>query len=115
MDVLDKEKNVNNSNTSDFKQLTDEIINYFENNVQTMFKKKRDLNIAYSILDLMKQIDEIENFNKKALYILIREMTDVNTSQITSVVNVLRKHYKKLSNEYYKHGTITPLKSGSFF
>jgi|TARA_B100000900_G_C20357601_1_gene624960 hypothetical protein len=115
MDVLDKEKNINNSNTSDFKQLTDEIINYFENNVQTMFKKKRDLNIAYSILDLMKQIDEIENFNKKALYILIREMTDVNTSQITSVVNVLRKHYKKLSNEYYKYGTITPLKSGSFF
>jgi len=115
MDVLDKEKNINNTNNSDFKQLTDEIINYFENNVQTMFKKKRDLNIAYSILDLMKQIDEIENFNKKALYILIREMTDVNTSQITSVVNVFRKHYKKLSNEYYKSGTIVPLKSGSFF
>jgi hypothetical protein len=114
MDVLDKEKNISTDN-SDYKQLTDEIINYFENNVQTMFKKKRDLNIAYSILDLMRQIDEIENFNKKALYILIREMTDVNTSQITSVVNVFRKHYRKLSNEYHKNGTIIPLKSGSFF
>jgi len=115
MDVLDKEKNMNNNPNSDYKQLTEEIINYFEKNVQTMFKKQRDLNIAYSILDLMKQIDEIENFNKKALYILIREMTDVNTSQITSVVNVLRKHYKKLSNEYHMNGTIVPLKSGSFF
>ena len=114
MDVLDKEKNIS-INNSDYKQLTEEIINYFEKNIQTMFKKQRDLNIAYSILDLMRQIDEIENFNKKALYILIREMTDVNTSQITSVVNVFRKHYKKLSNEYHSSGTIIPLKSGSFF
>ena len=114
MDVLDKEKNIS-INNSDYKQLTEEIINYFEKNIQTMFKKQRDLNIAYSILDLMRQIDEIENFNKKALYILIREMTDVNTSQITSVVNVFRKHYKKLSNEYHSSGTINPLKSGSFF
>ena len=80
MDVLDKEKNMGNQDDSDYKQLTIEIVNYFENNLPRIFKKQRDLNIAYSILDLIKQIDEIENFNKKALYILIREMTDVNTS-----------------------------------
>ena len=33
-------------------------------------------------------------------------MTDVNTSHITSVVNVLKKHYKKLTNKYHKDGTI---------
>ena len=115
MDVLDKEKNMGNQDDSDYKQLTIEIVNYFENNLPRIFKKQRDLNIAYSILDLIKQIDEIENFNKKALYILIREMTDVNTSQITSVVNTLKKHYKKLSNEYHSSGTIIPMKSGSFF
>jgi len=115
MDVLDKQKNMGYQDTSDYKQLTYEIVDYFENNLSRIFKKKRDLNIAYSILDLIKQIDEIENFNKKALYILIREMTDVNTSQITSVVNVLKKHYKKLSNEYHSNGTIISIKSGSFF
>jgi len=115
MDVLDKQKKMGYQDTSDYKQLTYEIVDYFENNLSRIFKKKRDLNIAYSILDLIKQIDEIENFNKKALYILIREMTDVNTSQITSVVNVLKKHYKKLSNEYHSNGTIISIKSGSFF
>ena len=115
MDVLDKEKNMGNQDDSDYKQLTIEIVNYFENNLPRIFKKQRDLNIAYSILDLIKQIDEIENFNKKALYILIREMTDVNTSQITSVVNTLKKHYKKLINTYHTHGTISTSKSGSFF
>ena len=99
----------------DIKQFTYELIGYFELNLPTIFKKQRDLNIAYAIIELLKKIDDIENFNKKSLYILIREMTDVNTSHITSVVNVLKKHYKKLSNEYYKSGTITPIKSGSFF
>ena len=84
-------------------------------NLPNIFKKQRDLNVAYSIIDLMKHIDEIENFNKKSLYILIREMTDVNTSHITSVVNVLKKHYKKIFNEYYKTGTIFTNKTGSFF
>ena len=114
IDVLDSEKNVE-YNKSEMKQLTEELIEYFEMNISRIFKKQRDLNIAYSILDLMKSIDEIENFNKKSLYILIREMTDVNTTHITSVVNVLKKHYKKMSNEYYKNGTIVASKSGSFF
>ena len=70
------------------KHLTKEIIEYFDNNMNNIFKKDRDLKIGYFIVDLMKQREEIENFNKKALYILIREMTDVETSHITSVVNV---------------------------
>ena len=113
--ALDKEKNKNFIEKSDMKQFTKEIIDYFEINLPTIFKKQRDLNIAYSIIELMKKIDEIENFNKKSLYILIREMTDVNTSHITSVVNVLKKHYRKILNQYYDNGTIITSKSGSFF
>ena len=63
----------------------------------------------------MKQREGIENFNKKAIYILIREMTDVETTHITSVVNVFKKHYKKLLNVYHKHGSIMVNHSGSFF
>ena len=83
--------------------------------MSTIFKKDRDLRIGYAIVDLIKQREEIENFNKKALYILIREMTDVETAHITSVVNVLKKHYKKLINQYHKSGTIIHDTSGSFF
>ena len=42
-------------------------------------------------------------------------MTDVKTSQITRVTNKLKKHYKKLSNKYYKNGTIFDTKNSSFF
>ena len=91
------------------------MVEYFDTNLNTIFKKDRDLKIGYAIVDLIKQRDEIENFNKKAIYILIREMTDVETAHITSVVNVLKKHYKKLINKYHKTGTIMIDVSGSKF
>ena len=115
MSVLDTERKNDNFNKNDIKQFTHELIEYFEYNLPSIFKKQRDLNVAYSILELMKKIDDIENFNKKSLYILIREMTDVNTSHITSVVNVLKKHYKKIFNEYYKTGNILIDKNKPFF
>ena len=115
IESLDLERNVNFNDKPDSKQLTKEIIDYFEVNLPNIFKKQRDLNVAYSIVDLMKHIDEIENFNKKSLYILIREMTDVETTHITSVVNVLKKHYKKLLDKYYNNGSILLNTSSSFF
>ena len=93
MDVLDRYKSSDKFDESDFKTLTNEIVYYFDTNLNSIFKKERDLKIGYAIVDLMKQRDDIENFNKKALYILIREMTDVETAHITSVVNTLKKHY----------------------
>ena len=116
VDSLDKQNRSNSFFTdNDYMTLTNEMIDYFDDNLNTIFKKERDLKIGYAIIDLMKQRDEIENFNKKALYILIREMTDVETAHITSVVNTLKKHYKKLLSEYYRRGTIIRNSSGSFF
>ena len=115
MEVLDRHRGTDIQGESDVVTLTNEIIEYFDNNMNNIFKKDRDLRIGYAIIDLMKQRDDIENFNKKAIYILIREMTDVETAHITSVVNVLKKHYKKLLNTYHKTGTIIYNFSGSFF
>ena len=115
MDVLDRHRSKDSNYESDFVTLTNEIIEYFDDNISSIFKKDRDIKIGYAIVDLMKQREEIENFNKKALYILIREMTDVETAHITSVVNVLKKHYKKLIEKYHKNGTIFEFKNSSFF
>jgi len=115
MDALDRQHRNSGFNESDYSILTDEIVEYFDSNMNTIFKKDRDLKIGYAIVDLMKAREDIENFNKKALYILIREMTDVNTSQITSVVNVLKKHYRKLINKYHNTGSILFNSSSSFF
>ena len=115
MDALDRQSKSTGFKESDYTTLTEEIVEYFDNNMNTIFKKDRDLRIGYAIIDLMKQREDIENFNKKAIYILIREMTDVETTHITSVVNTLKKHYKKLLNKYYNNGSILFNTSSSFF
>jgi len=83
-----------------------ELTAYFEKKIPQIFKKQADIDIAFSVLELIRCRDDIENFNKKSLYILIREMTGVNTAKITNVINVMKKHYAIIFNEFHKTGTI---------
>jgi len=85
---------------------TEELIEYFDVKIPTLFKKDIDVDIAYALLELLKRRHEIENFNKKSLYILIKEMTHVNTAKITNVVNVMKKHYRKLFDKFYDVGIV---------
>ena len=117
-DNIDVLKNFSSpsSDSSDLAtELTDDVIKYFEENILKIFNKKRDVQVAYAILELFKRRNEIENFNKKALYILIREMTNVNTIHITSVVNVFKKHYKKIIETHYNAGREPKPKLNNFF
>jgi len=97
------------------KQLMDQMIDYFEEKIPNMFRKKRDIDIAYSILELLKRRDEIDNYNKKSLYILIREMTGVNTVYITKVVNEMKRHYSVISKEYHNTGDVAQTSKIKFF
>ena len=85
---------------------TSELILYLEKKILNIFKKKRDIDIAYAIIELMKRREEIENFNKKSLYLLIREITGVQTSKVTKIVNELKKHYKIAHEQYARYGSI---------
>ena len=84
-------------------------LTYFENNLEELFPKQQDKNVAESILYLCRNKDNIDNFNKKALYIMIREMTDVKTSKITQISNVFRKIYPKIQQQVLSKGHIDNL------
>ena len=84
-------------------------LNYFEEHLEELFPKKQDKDVAESILYLCKNKDNIDNFNKKALYIMIREMTDVKTSKITQISNVFRKIYPKIQEEILSKGHLDNL------
>ena len=108
-------KSVSTNRQNYFTEFTEEIIDYFETNIDNLFRNKRDIVVAYAILELMKRREDIENFNKKALYVLIREMTNIETSYITKVVNVFKKEYKYLINEFETKGIIAKHKKSKFF
>lgn len=87
----------------------DEMIEYWRNRVSNMFNKERDINIANALLQLFEKRKSIETFNKKGLYVMIREMTGVERTQhITKVVKKFRNEYKELVENYRETGTIKP-------
>jgi uncharacterized C2H2 Zn-finger protein len=82
---------------SEFRKI---MLGYWDKNLTVVFTKKRDIQIADAVLELFRRADYIENFNKKHLYLLIREMTDCKTHYITKVVNVMKQHQKKMFNSF---------------
>jgi len=81
----------------------------FENYLSTIFTSQRDIQVADTILYLFKTRESIENYNKKAIYILIRERTGVNSQNITNVLNKVKKIYTELFNLYRKNIDIEKL------
>lgn len=90
----------------EYMEFRDLMLRYWDNNLTRIFTKKRDIQIADAVLELFRRSQYIENFNKKHLYLLIREMTDCKTHYITKVVNEMKKHQTKLLNDYLEYGMI---------
>jgi hypothetical protein len=84
----------------ELKDFIDYFTEYIDKHIFTIFKKEKDRKVADAINILFKRRENLEIFNKKALYIYIREMTDVDTPIITKVTKILKKLYKKLYSEY---------------
>ena len=77
-------------------------INLFE-----LFPKVNDARIADAILELFRKSENLDIFNKKALYIYVKEMTEASTPQITKIIKRLKIIYVRKYNQYYEHGHIT--------
>ena len=96
------------------REYVDLFVEYWDNNLTTVFKRKQDMDVANAVLYLMEHRENIDNFNKKALYIMIREMTNSNTQHITRVVNVMKKHHFNLQKNYLTTGSIETKWTGSW-
>jgi hypothetical protein len=92
------------SNHAEFRAL---MLSYWDVKLNVVFDKKRDIQIADAILELFRRVDYIENFNKKSLYLLIREMTGHKTHYITKVISTMKVHQDAILEEYLNTGDIT--------
>lgn len=76
------------------------MIDYWEKNINKIFTKKRDLGIANAVIELFRNGNRIDCFNKKSLYLYIREISSCKTQQITKVINKM-KHYQSIITKSY--------------
>ena len=88
------------------KDFMDQFIEFYDNNLTNIFTNKKDIIIGDTLLELFRIRHNIENFNKKALYILIRERTGLKTQNITRVVNVIKKDFFRMFRHYQATGHV---------
>jgi hypothetical protein len=85
---------------------TDLYIEYCTTNIYNLFPKEHDAKIADAILELFRKREALDVFNKKALYIYIREMIDAKTPKITKTADKLYHIYKNGYVFYLENGYI---------
>ena len=103
--TIDSERNiVNEKIRTDMIEEKQDFIDLFSNIVEKylplLFSKRRDIQVADSIIYLFKTRENIENYNKKAIYILVRERTGISSQYITNVINKIKYIYTKLYKQY---------------
>jgi len=104
-DILDEddEKRMKKDENAEFIKI---IVEYWEKNIPFVFKKRRDMDIAQAVIELLSNVSSLEFFNKKALYLLIREMTGHKTQYITRVLTKMQMHYAGIKESYHRDGTL---------
>ena len=112
IDAIDLNRNITNEvvnqqiqeEKSDF---IDHYVDYIDEHLYDLFLKDRDRAIADSINELFRNRIDLYSYNKKALYILIRERTGVDTQYITKVINKMKSIYSELYYEYNQNGFLS--------
>jgi len=112
VDSIDLSRNITNEvviqelreDKSDF---MDHFVDYIDTHLYDLFLKDRDRAIADSINELFRTRTDLYSYNKKALYILIRERTGVDTQYITKVINKMKSIYAELYRVYNQNGVLS--------
>jgi len=69
---------------------------------ENMKLKDNERKVLEAIKILFNSVDEIEIFNKKAIYLYMREITGLNTKQIVNNLNRIRQRYRIFKVEWEK-------------
>ena len=91
-------------NKDPLSEYIEEYVVYITENIFELFPKEQDAKIADAILELFRKRSSLEIFNKKALYIYIREQVEVKTPKITKIADRLYIVFKKNYIFYLENG-----------
>ena len=84
----------------------EQFIKYMDIHLFRIFPDNEDAKTTDVIMELFKRREDLDIFNKKGIYIYIREMTNQDTPQITKVIKSLKKVYLRLLNQYLDYGYV---------
>ena len=96
-DLLDKAESYQD------KKVREELMRNLRLEMQTWevdFTKPAEKKVYEAVMILFDSAEDIEIFNKKAIYLYLREITGMNTKQVVTQLNKMRKRYREFRNDW---------------
>jgi hypothetical protein len=117
---MDRSRNIENEEShkdlvTDQQEFMEMFIDYVDNNLGTLFNNRRDISIADSMMEIFRNRKLIETYNKKALYILVRERSRCDQQYVTKVVNQLKKLWTEKFEYFVQTGKMKQDRNNDFF
>lgn len=85
---------------------TDVFCDYLENNMEELFITRHDKQVAEAFIQILRNRDNLEIFDKRSFVIYIKDMTNVSESKILENFKIIKSKYLELNNEFEEFGFI---------
>lgn len=79
------------------------FITYADDNLVELFEKDDEIKVADAILEVFRKLENIDIFNKKALFIYVKEMTNCQSNTITKVIKRFKVIYRGILDDYLEN------------
>ena len=70
-----------------------EMIDYIEG----LLKDKKDIKCCFAIKKVFNTIEDLEFYNKRAIFVYLREISGLNSTELSSSLSNIRKIYRKIA------------------
>ena len=94
---------IKDENDPDRVKIMEILVSELDAKLLNIFEKPEEIKVAYAILEIFRKRENIEIFNKKALFIYIKEMTDAQSNTITKVIKRIKILYLSILNKYIEN------------
>jgi len=67
--------------------------------IKEKVEKKNDVACIDAIIRVFEMIDQLDFLNKRAIFVYVREISGLNSKQLSSSMSTIRKHYREIKKD----------------
>ena len=64
--------------------------------IKSKIERKNDIACIDAIIKVFEMIDQLDFLNKRAIFVYVREISGLNSKQLSSSMSTIRKHYREI-------------------
>ena len=68
-------------------------------NIKSKVDRRNDVACIDAIIRVFEMVDQLDFLNKRAIFVYVREISGLNSKQLSSSMSTIRKHYREIKKD----------------